>query len=94
MSDIQMQPGDRNPSRYRKTTLSLAMTALIAAGASAPTLLKQFADEKEGDARLVSDAKCARWEASAQSSGLAPTEARGACRAATWPPVHATNLRN
>lgn len=52
MPDINMTPGNRDPGRYRKTTLSLAMVALITAGASAPQLLKQFAGEKEGT-RLV-----------------------------------------
>jgi lysozyme len=42
-----MTPGNRDPGRYRKTTLSLAMVALISAGASAPQLLEQFAGEKE-----------------------------------------------
>lgn len=51
-ADIQMTPGNRDPSRYRKTTLSAAILALIAAGASAPQLLEQFAHEKEGE-RLV-----------------------------------------
>lgn len=32
-----------------KTKLSTAMLALIAAGASAPTLMDQFLDEKEGN---------------------------------------------
>jgi lysozyme len=48
MPDIAMTPGDKRPGRYRKTTLSLAMVALITAGASAPKLLEQFAHEKEG----------------------------------------------
>jgi lysozyme len=48
MPDVQMQPGNRDPGRYRKTTLSLAMVALITAGASAPQLLDQFLNEKEG----------------------------------------------
>jgi lysozyme len=51
--DIQMTPGNKDPLRYRKTTLSVAMVALIAAGASAPQLFGQFLDEKEGN-RLVS----------------------------------------
>jgi len=42
-------PGDRTPGRYGgKTTLSLAVAALIAAGASAPTIYRQFLAEKEG----------------------------------------------
>lgn len=49
MPDIQMKPGNRTPGRYRKSTLSVAMAALIAAGASAPTLYEQFLQEKEGD---------------------------------------------
>jgi lysozyme len=47
MPDIKMTPGNRNPGRYRKTTLSLAMVALITAGASAPQLSRQFLGEKE-----------------------------------------------
>lgn len=48
MPDIPMTPGNRDPRRYRKTALSAAMVALIAAGASAPQILDQFATEKEG----------------------------------------------
>jgi lysozyme len=48
MPDIQMTPGNRDPGRYRKTTLSLVVAGLIAAGASAPQILQQFAGEKEG----------------------------------------------
>jgi lysozyme len=52
MPDIRMTPGNRAPGRYRKTTLSVAMLALMAAGAGAPQLFDQFLGEKEGD-RLV-----------------------------------------
>lgn len=48
MPDIEMTPGNRDPGRYRKTTLSATLVALIAAGASAPQILRQFAGEKEG----------------------------------------------
>ncbi len=42
-------PGDKRPGRYRnKTTLSVAVAALIAAGASAPIIYDQFLTEKEG----------------------------------------------
>jgi lysozyme len=51
-ADIQMTPGNRDPGRYRKTTLSAAVAALIAAGASAPVILNQVLTEKEGS-RLV-----------------------------------------
>lgn len=47
--DIQMTPGNRDPGRYRKSMLSAALAALIAAGASAPVLFDQFLDEKEGN---------------------------------------------
>jgi lysozyme len=47
-----MIPGNTDPGRYRNSVLSVAMLALIAAGASAPTLLGQFLTEKEGS-RLV-----------------------------------------
>lgn len=49
MPDIKMTPGDRAPGRYRKTTLSVAITAMILAGASARDLYSQFLDEKEGN---------------------------------------------
>jgi lysozyme len=52
MPDIQMTPGNRNPNRYKKTTLSVAVATLIAGGASFPVLYDQFLKEKEGD-RLV-----------------------------------------
>jgi lysozyme len=48
MPDIAMTPGDKRPGRYRKTTLSLAMVALIAAGKPAIDLYDQFSYEKEG----------------------------------------------
>lgn len=48
-----MTPGDKSPGRYRKTTLSVAVAGLIAAGASAPVILSQFLDEREG-VRLTS----------------------------------------
>lgn len=51
-SDIQMTPGNRDPGRYRKTTLSVVLVSLIAAGASAPQILQRFAGEKEAT-RLV-----------------------------------------
>lgn len=48
-----MTPGDKTPGRYaNKTTLSVAVAALIAAGASAPVIYQQFLEEKEG-VRLV-----------------------------------------
>jgi lysozyme len=48
-----MTPGDRTPGRYKKTGLSVAMVALIAAGAQFPALYSQFVvGEKEGN-RLV-----------------------------------------
>jgi lysozyme len=54
MADIQMQPGDRNPSRYgAKHYLSAAMLALLAVGASNSDLLHQFLSEKEA-VRLTS----------------------------------------
>jgi lysozyme len=46
--DIQMTPGNRAPGRYRKTTLSIALVTLIAAGASSTDILDQFLNEKEG----------------------------------------------
>lgn len=53
MPDIQMTPGNRDPSRYRKTALSAAVVSLIAAGASFPVLYNQFVvKELEGN-RLV-----------------------------------------
>lgn len=52
-ADIQMTPGDRNPNRYRKSVLSAAVVALIAAGAGAPAILDQFATEKEADRRVA-----------------------------------------
>lgn len=46
---MPMTPGDKDPNRYRaKSVLSAAVLALIAAGASAPTIYQQFLDEKEG----------------------------------------------
>lgn len=48
MPDVVMTPGNRDPWRYRKTTLSVAMVALIAAGAPAYQLFDQFSYEKEG----------------------------------------------
>lgn len=48
-----MTPGDRNPMRYRKTTLSVAMVAAVAAGANFESLYSLFVvHEKEGN-RLV-----------------------------------------
>jgi lysozyme len=52
MPDVQMVPGNRDPNRYRKHVLSLAVVALIAAGAKAPTILDQMVTEKEQE-RLV-----------------------------------------
>lgn len=52
MPDIQMTPGNRDPQRYRKTTLSVALVALIAAGASSTDILDQLLTEKEAE-RLV-----------------------------------------
>lgn len=44
-----MTPGDKNPNRYRKAgTLSAAVLMLIAIGASAPDLYRQFLVEREG----------------------------------------------
>ena len=43
-----MTPGNRDPGRYRKTTLTAAVAALIAAGASAPVIYQQFLAEREG----------------------------------------------
>jgi lysozyme len=48
MPDIIMTPGNRAPGRYRKTTLSVALVTLIAAGASSTDILDQFLNEKEG----------------------------------------------
>lgn len=51
--DINMTPGNKDPGRYKKTTLSVMMVTLIAAGASFPTLYNQFVvGEKEAN-RLV-----------------------------------------
>lgn len=48
-----MTPGNANPNRYAgRSTLSAVVLALIAAGASAPTIYQQFLAEKEGT-RLV-----------------------------------------
>lgn len=48
-----MTPGNTDPNRYRnKSTLSLAVAALIAAGAGAPAIYQQFLAEREGS-RLV-----------------------------------------
>lgn len=45
-----MTPGNTNPNRYRnKTTLSVAVAALIAAGAGAPAIYQQFLKEREGE---------------------------------------------
>lgn len=46
-SDIVMTPGNKAPGRYRKTTLSVALVALIAAGGSALDISRQFLGEKE-----------------------------------------------
>lgn len=43
-----MTPGNRDPGRYRKTTLTAAVAALIAAGASTPVIYQQFLAEREG----------------------------------------------
>ena len=48
MPDIQMTPGGKNPARYRKTILSVAVLALIAAGKPAIDILDQVSYEKEG----------------------------------------------
>lgn len=47
-----MQPGNTNPQRYSRSTLSKAIAALIAAGASAGAIYSQFLHEREGT-RLV-----------------------------------------
>jgi len=47
-ADIDMTPGDKRPGRYRKTTLSVAVLALIAAGKPAIDILDQVSYEKEG----------------------------------------------
>lgn len=52
-ADIQMTPGNRDPGRYRKTKLSAAMVALIAAGASFPALYNQFVVGEKENNRLV-----------------------------------------
>jgi lysozyme len=50
MPDVRLTPGNTAPGRYGKTTLSVAMAALIAAGASFPTLYERFVvHEKEGN---------------------------------------------
>ena len=43
-----MTPGDKNPRRYRKTVLSAAVVALVAAGAPAIDILDTFLYEVEG----------------------------------------------
>lgn len=43
-----MTPGNRDPGRYRKSTLTAAVAALIAAGASTPVIYQQFLAEREG----------------------------------------------
>ena len=43
-----MTPGNRDPGRYSKTTLTAAVAALIAAGASTPVIYQQFLAEREG----------------------------------------------
>lgn len=49
-----MIPGNRDPGRYTgKSTLTVAVAALIAAGASAPAIYQQFLHEREGS-RTVS----------------------------------------
>lgn len=48
--DIQMTPGNKDPGRYRKTTLSAAMAALIAAGGGA---LAVYSDSDEPDAETI-----------------------------------------
>lgn len=50
--DINMTPGNKNPGRYKVSTLSWALTAAIATGAAAPQIFDAFLDEKEGN-RLV-----------------------------------------
>lgn len=48
-----MIPGNKDPNRYKgRRTLSAAVLALIAVGATAPTIYQQFLEEKEGT-RLV-----------------------------------------
>lgn len=48
-----MTPGDKNPARYgTKTTLSVAVVALIAAGAQAPEIMDQFIEEREGSRQV------------------------------------------
>ncbi len=47
-----MIPGNREPARYRsRTFISLALGALLAAGATAPQIYDQVIREKEGDGR-------------------------------------------
>jgi lysozyme len=48
-----MIPGDKNPNRYRKTKLSAAVVALIAAGASAPEIMDRFIEEREGSRQVA-----------------------------------------
>lgn len=43
-----MTPGNKAPGRYSKSTLTAAVAALIAAGASAPAIYQQFLHEREG----------------------------------------------
>jgi lysozyme len=52
MPAIDMQPGNRDPGRYRKSKLSAAVLALVMAGAGAPAIYQQFLAEKE-NTRLV-----------------------------------------
>lgn len=52
MTNISMTPGNRDPGRYRKTKLSAVLVALIAAGASAPTIMDQFIGEREGSRQV------------------------------------------
>lgn len=47
-----MTPGDRNPARYRKSKLSAAVLALVMLGASAPEIMDQFIEEREGSRQV------------------------------------------
>jgi lysozyme len=46
-------PGNTSPTRYRKTGLSVAVAALIASGADAPTIMLQFITEREGSRQVA-----------------------------------------
>lgn len=48
-----MTPGDKNPARYRsRTFISGTLAALIAAGASAPTIYRQLIKETESGGKV------------------------------------------